>query len=476
MKDRPNIALILCDQLRWDCFGYMSHPVVESPHIDQLAHEGIVFTNAYSSVPTCVAARASLLTGMKPKNHGRVGYQDGVPFTYNRTLSGELAKSGYHTQAIGKNHFYPARNLCGYHNCVLHDGYLHHERLGHLKPELADDYIKMLKDAKGSQADLILHGLNCNSWVARPWPYEEELHPTTWATSEAIDFLRRRDPTKPFFMKLSYVRPHPPLDPPKVYYDLYIHQEFPDVPVGEWADRKTKMKSVDGEKGIIDKKALHRARAAYYALITHIDHQIGRFIQYLKEYDVYDNTLIIFTSDHGELLGDHNLFRKAMPFNGSVRIPLLFSPGKKLKIEYLPAKIDEICELRDIMPTILDTADIDIAESVEGRSLLPLICDAKPAWREYLHGEHAYGEDSHQFIVTKKEKYIWFSRTGKEMLFDLTHDPNELLNTAEKNQKRCGFFRNLLVKELACREEGYVKNGELVTGRKEKTVLDSVLS
>lgn len=203
---KPNILLIMVDQMRGDCLSILNHPVVDTPNIDQLARNGVIFKNAYSATPTCVPARASLLTGMSQTSTGRVGYQERVPWQYEHTLPGELAKNGYHTQCVGKMHVYPARNLCGFHNVVLHDGYLHYNRFKYQNFEsesfnlTGDDYLPWLRERAGSQVDLIDLGLDCNaSTVARPWHLAEELHPTNWVVSQSIDFLRRRDTTKPFF-------------------------------------------------------------------------------------------------------------------------------------------------------------------------------------------------------------------------------------------------------------------------------------
>src|SRR5699024_5573145 len=114
------------DQMRADCLSVAGHPVVGTPNLDKLARDGILFENAYSATPTCVPARASILTGMEPRNHGRVGYEDEVPWNYEHTLPGELADAGYHTQCVGNMHVYTTRNLCGYHNVVLNDGYMHY--------------------------------------------------------------------------------------------------------------------------------------------------------------------------------------------------------------------------------------------------------------------------------------------------------------------------------------------------------------
>lgn len=475
MADRPNVVLIMTDQWRGDCLGCAGHPVVETPHLDQLAVQGVRFTQAYTATPSCIAARAGLFTGMSQRNHGRVGYKDGVPWTYERTLAGEMAAAGYHTQAVGKMHVHPARNLMGFHNVVLHDGYMHYERKANKNYDLVDDYMPWLRMKIGADADMILHGINCNSWVARPWPYAEDVHPTTYVTTMGIDFLRRRDPTRPFFLYLSYHRPHPPLDPPQVYFDQYINQEFPPVPMGDWADQQAQMKGVDGSLGLgfMGQRQLHRARAAYYAQITHIDHQVGRLIEYLLEHDQLNNTMFIFTSDHGELLGDHNLFRKVLPYDGSARIPLIVTPPPSWQCKR-GSSVDAVVELRDIMPTILEACGATIPDTVDGQSVLPL-CRGEPAeWRTYLHGEHAGGAISNHWITDGKGKYIWFSQTGREQFFDLASDPQELEDLIDDaaSQERIAQFRQWLIEELTGREEGFTDGQKLIPGRPVKPVLE----
>jgi len=477
MSDMPNVVFITCDQLRGDCLGCYGHPVVETPHLDQLANEGVLFTRAYTAVPSCIAARAAILTGMSQRRHGRVGYRDGVVWRYERTLPGELARAGYHTQGVGKMHFYPPRNLCGFHNVVLHDGYLHHERKARRNYDLVDDYMPWLRQKLGSDADLILHGLNANAWVARPWHYDESVHPTTWAVTQAIDFLRRRDPTKPFFLWLSFVRPHPPLDPPQVYFDQYVNQEFPPVPIGDWANKDARMKRVDSREGFMGERQLHRARAAYYAQITHIDHQIGRLLEYLDEYEVRRNTLFVFAADHGEFLGDHNLWAKARPYEGATHIPLIITPPADWDCPR-GIRVDALAELRDIMPTILDACGVPIPETVDGMSLMPFCRGEQIQGRQYIHGEHAYGEWSNHWITDGRYKYAWYSQTGEEQFFDLLEDPQECRNLIHESSVKplVEQFRGWLIKELTGREEGYTDGKRLIVGRPARPVLKSVIS
>lgn len=478
MPNRPNIVFLIADQWRGDALGCAGHPIVETPHLDQMAERGVRFSQAYCSVPSCIAARAGLLTGMGQRNHGRVGYKDGVPWTYRHTLAGEMSAAGYHTQAVGKMHVHPARNLVGFHNVVLCDGYLHAERRQARNYDLVDDYMPWLRQRVGADADVILHGLNCNSWVARPWPYHEDVHPSTYVTTMAVDFLRRRDPTKPFFLFASYHRPHPPLDPPQAFFDQYIGQQFPPVPMGDWADREARMKGVDGDLGLgfMGERQLHRARAAYYAQMTHIDHQVGRLYEYLAEHEVMNNTMFVFASDHGELLGDHNLFRKSLPYDGSIRVPLIIAPPPGWTCNR-GSNCDTVVELRDIMPTILEACGAAIPNTVDGQSLLPLTRGEPVAWRPYLHGEHAAGERSNHWITDGRAKFIWFSQTGREQFFDLVADPQELRDLIQEPSAKPNIqqFRRWLIEELTGREEGYTDGQQLITGRPPKAVLECCL-
>ncbi len=151
-RNKPNVLLITVDQMRYDCLSIAGHPVVETPNLDELARTGVRFDRAYSATPSCIPARAAIFTGKSQTGHGRVGYQDRVPWRYDRTMPEEFAKAGYHTQCVGKMHVYPARNLMGFHHVVLHDGYLHHNRNKYSIPvsehyDEVDDYLHWLRQA-----------------------------------------------------------------------------------------------------------------------------------------------------------------------------------------------------------------------------------------------------------------------------------------------------------------------------------------
>ena len=208
VQERPNIVFVLLDQMRWDCLSIVGHPVVETPNIDQLGHNGVVFTAAYSSCPSCIAARASLMSGLSPSSTGRLGYQDQVPWRYDNMLPQVLGDAGYQTHCVGKTHFYPQRKHCGFHSL---DSYEANQNFDGL---YVNDYFEWLREKTNGRLRERDHGLDSNSWVARPSHLPEELHNNTWVATKGIEFLRRRDKTRPWLVKQSVHPPPPPRAPP----------------------------------------------------------------------------------------------------------------------------------------------------------------------------------------------------------------------------------------------------------------------
>lgn len=471
--DRPNILFVCVDQWRADCLGFAGHPVVETPHLDRLALDSVNFTQAYTSSPSCIASRAAMLTGLSQRHHGFVGYQDGVNWDYDISLPQLLTDAGYQTQCIGKMHVSPARNAFGFQNVILHDGYLHMERYQNTDVAQVDDYLPWLQaKLKSSEADYIDTGLGCNGYAVRPWIYDEALHPTTWVTTQGVDFLRRRDPTRPFFLMMSYHRPHPPLDPPKDFLERYLNKSLPDLPLGDWVDFDLPRPSFDSPIPQ-DSVQIDLARRAYYAQISHLDFQLNRMLMALFSAGELANTAIVFTSDHGDMLYDHHQVAKSVPFDGSARIPLMIRPpaGSRKAGFQLGQSIDDVVELRDLLPTFCDIAKKDVPDGVDGRSLINLCKGEANNWREFIHGEHTLRERSTQWVTDGKEKYVWFSQTGRELLFDLVEDPQELRDVSNTRQARTSYWRARLVESLDGREEGFVQNGELVAGQQQQPVL-----
>ena len=216
---------------------------------------------------------------------------------------------------IGKLHLNPMRKRYGFNHIQLADATRGNN----------NDYVEWLQQYHGRN-DIdpgMAHGVSANGWVGRPHHLPEEQMHTFWCINRALDFLRKRDPTVPFFLNISFIDPHPPLTPPLHYYQRYIERELPLPIVGDWAPEfEGVQKGLDPNAWEIclDDYDMQCARAAYYGMINFIDDQIGRLIQ--SAGGVRD-CLVIFTSDHGEMLGDHNLYRKTWPYEASARVPFL---------------------------------------------------------------------------------------------------------------------------------------------------------
>jgi arylsulfatase len=471
-----NVILIVADQWRADALGCAGHPVVRTPNLDLLAKQGVCFDRAYSATPTCIPARAALLTGLSQVRHGRVGYEEGIAWNYPVTLPRTFGQHGYQTQAIGKLHVHPPRNRVGFDHVILHDntGYA---RKRH--PDLArcDDYHAWLRAQLGRpEADILEHGINSNSHTARPWDKPEHVHPTNFVVTQAIEFLKRRDPTVPFFLFLSFVRPHPPFDPPGWAIEQYLEGYLPDPVIGDWEDAlfgpHVEPWGDRAQFVRLPPQDQRRCQAAYYGCITQIDHQIGRFMDHLELEGLAQDSTICFTADHGESLGDHFLFHKTYPYEGSARVPLILkSPG-------LPGgqRCRDLAELRDIMPTLLECADLGVPTTLDGRSLLPAARGLPHEPRSWLHGEHpirrsGLGQCVH-WVTDDRFKYIWFS-DGTEQLFDLVEDAEERhdLKLSDRHRARRERLRAALVEILRDRPEGYSDGIRLVPGRKAVNLL-----
>lgn len=450
---RPNVLLIVVDQMRRDALGLNGRDFqVHTPHLDQLAREGINFTHACSACPSCIAARAGLMTGLTPFRHGFTGYDSRPEWRYPVTLPRTFTQAGYQTWGVGKMHVQPARTNLGFEHVVLHDGYLHDKRRSGLPYGDYDDYLPWLRQRRGPTADLSDSGLGCNGYAARIWPWAEELHPTEFVVSESIDFLRRRDPTRPFFLMSSFHRPHSPLDPPASFWEMYRDLELPEPVCGDWVDFPLSCRSGAENPVVYDRIARDRARKAYYALISHIDYALNRLFMILTDRGLWENTVIAFVSDHGDMLFDHHQVQKGVPFAGSAGVPLFIRLPQNQREGRCGLSDSRPAELRDLFPTLCEVCGIPVPEGLDGESLLR----PKPLRRE-LHGEHARGEWSSHFLTDSHEKYCWFSQTGRELLFDLAEDPGECRDLSQQRPEHLAWWRACLTERLRDRPEQFVQ-------------------
>lgn len=478
LSPQPNIVLITTDQHRADCLGVEGHPVVKTPYLDQLATQGARFTHAYAACPQCIPARRTMLTGLSPEGHGV--YQNSWMPLLDPTLPELLTGAGYQTHLVGKLHFWPQRKLYGFMSADWSDG-----PYGTLESSLGD-YGLWLREQGFAQPERAAmdHGVSVNGWKARPWHLEERYHFTNWVTQKAQDFLDRRDPTVPFFLNVSYFHPHGPCTPPQAYWDQYISRDLPKPITAGWSttqDRYEPGLPVDSWHTVLDEESMHRWRAGYFASITHIDDQIGVLLRALPA-----NTIVIFTSDHGELLGDHQWIRKTRALEGSARIPFIVRFPEAMGVERAQVR-EEPIELMDVMPTCLEAAGVPVPGHVEGSSLLGLLrkADAGPregagtdatggdaAWRQWVHGEMnrlggANPPTGMQYLTDGRRKYVWEPGIARELFFDLESDPEERMNLAD-DPDRAGeidLWRGRLVERLRHRPEGFVRDGRLVPAK-----------
>lgn len=462
--DKPNILLIMTDQQRGDCLGGEGHPVLLTPNMDGIAAEGVRFSRCYSTCPVCIPARRSLLSGQFPATHGLAGNDTGE-WDVRYTLPSVLRAAGYHTYLAGRDmHQFPVRKRYGYDHMVVMADY--RRWLDRHAP--TDTY-----QPGGILGDYYSSGISMNDWTARSWHLDESLHQTNWTTNEAMKFLQIRDPSVPFFLTVSYLAPHPPLVPPSFYMDRYLRQPTHEPAIGEWAEPPEASGfqiGMNQNRVRLTGEALTSCRAAYYASINHIDDQIRRLLHPSSGID-FNNTIVLFTSDHGEMLGDHYLWWKGVPYEGSARVPLLIRAPERFGIR--PGQvIGQPAALEDIMPTLLELAGLDIPDTVEGRSLLSLMRGQEDApWRDYIHIEHSEksleASLAHHTLTDGKEKFIWFARTGREQFFDLTADPHECADESGNPayaEKIDGWRRRLIV-ELDGRPEGFSDGTRLIPGR-----------
>lgn len=471
-RKQPHIIFIMTDQQRNDAMGCTNEAVL-SPNLDRLAADGYRFANAYSATPSSTPARAGLLTGMSPWHHGMLGY--GQMAEHYKYEGPQMIKdAGYRTMAIGKNHWHPQTAKHGYELTLTDES-------GRVEaPDYTSDYRKWFNtQAFGLNPDSTHVAWNAHEGKAYALP--ERLHPTAWTGDRAVETIKGYCDTKPLMLKVSFARPHSPYDAPQRLVDMYQGREIPKAAIGEWCEKRPinqhPENNPEAAVGNFGEEYTENSRKHYYAAVTFIDEQIGRIIDELKAKGMYDDALIIFTSDHGDMLGDHNMWRKTYAYEGSAHVPFIVKLPSAWATEATPGSVmEQPVELRDILPTFLDAAGIDTPADMDGSSVIPLITGTDAPWREYIDLEHApsYWDNNYWTALTDgKIKYIWFLRTGEEQLFDLQADPHETRNLAgsKKHRDTLEAMRSAMAEHLKERGEDWVKDGKLLT--RQKSVLYS---
>ena len=467
-----NILFIMTDQFRFDAMGCAGNPIVQTPNLDRLAADGLRFTEAYTEVPVCVPARAGLITGQYPY---RLGTFDNNPVSVEShpTLPRLLRSLGFVTMGVGKMHFFPRRAHLGFDHLELSEGLV-----GHLWD---DDYARFMQ-GKGYVVRREMHGpghphvdgssIHSTYYTPGTLPYPDDVSATAWVADRTRDFIQaNRD--RPFFCFSSFIKPHPPLRPAEPYDRLY-DPAVVDLPTARSATSGLDplLEAQSRFKGVINptESDVRAMRSHYYGLVTQVDHHIGRIMDALDESNLRNDTVVVFTSDHGELLGDHGHWGKRSFYEGSAKIPLLVSwPG----VVPPGVRCNRLVGLTDLLPTLVELAGGQVPESVSGRSLTPLLSDVDAPWDNTRFG--VYGgfrgvvemDDpriSMSFMMRWNEwKYIYQVNGGTQQLFDLANDPHEVVNVASQRPHLCATARHHLAGHLATENLGdYVVGGELL--------------
>ncbi|MEM7537126.1 MAG: sulfatase-like hydrolase/transferase [Chloroflexota bacterium] len=450
MTNKPNILWICTDQQRYDTIGALNNPYVSTPNIDKLMREGVAFDYAYCQSPICTPSRASFLTGMYPSIvHATRNGNRAMPADHPPLVTKLLADQGYDCGLIGKLHLSSAY---GRIEQRTDDGYRYWQYSHAPRDDWAEghDYADWVREQGYVLGELT------KSLDGVPAP----LHQTTWCAEKTIAFIsEQRNAETPWLASVNIYDPHPPFNPPREYREqfnpddmpgpLFLESDIAQQQALQAIDFQSKVRRPDEldipnpivprtpgtdrdseSAGGRDGRTL---QAAYYAMIKLIDDQVGRILQALDETGQRGNTIIIFTSDHGETLGDHGLIQKGCRFyEGLVRIPLIISWPERFQANVVsPALV----ELTDLAPTLLEAAGQSVPTHMQGRSLLPLLTGNAPLddHRYFVRSEYfdTLDQPAASYATMyrdRQHKLVVYHGTGLGELYDMVADPDEFEN------------------------------------------------
>lgn len=404
---KPNILLLYTDQQRFGTVGALGNGVIQTPALDSLVREGVAFTSAYTASPVCVSARCSLLLGQWAHH---TGCTRNMAMPQDRlSLMELLAGAGYQTHGVGKMHFVPDnQKLWGFESRdyseelsrAPHDAFYQHllaEGFGHVM------------DPQGVRSEFY--------YLPQPSQLPARLHNSHWVADRSLDFLARRDAGRPFFLWSSFIKPHPPFESPVPWNRLYKAPEMPlpHLPSGYEElltyqnHRQNRYKWRD--QGW-DLNLVRTIRAQYYAAISFVDYNVGRILDHLRNTGEMDRTLVVFTSDHGELLGDYGSFGKRSMLDSAARVPLLVRYPERFPAGQV---VDQVVSTVDVLPTCLEAADLPVPGDRDGADLAGIA--AGTCGRNGVPVQFSHGPDGLYALVTREWKYIHSAPDGREWLF-----------------------------------------------------------
>lgn len=418
---RPNILFLCTDQQRWDTIAAAGNPVIRTPVLDELCARGVRFDRGYTPSPVCVPARCSAMTGRLPHRTGC--FENGSPMPDPAevpTMMRLLREAGYQTHGAGKMHFVPPDRDYGFESMTLSERVAGENRY---QAFVRAHGLEEVFNPLGMTGDMY--------YIPQVSPVPQAVHNTTWVADQSIAFLRGRDRSRPFFLWTSFIKPHPPFAPPYPWHTLYRSTDMPlpKRPRGYEALQTWAMRHQNRYKwreSGPDDNLLRTMKAYYYAEISYVDYHTGRLLQALRDVGALENTLVVYSSDHGEFMGDYHSFGKRSFLDSSARIPMLASwPGHLPEGAVCPVPVT----LLDVMPTFLEAAGIDAAPyELDGESLRH-VSETRPVDRVVL-GQIQEAERASYMATDSRWKYIYSAPDEREFLFDLQTDPAETEDVA----------------------------------------------
>lgn len=441
---KPNFLFIQTDQMTAFALSHYGNPVVKTPNIDKLARNGVVFENAYCNNPICASSRFSMMSGQLSSRVG--AYDNAAEFPAQvPTFAHYLVDQGYHTCLSGKMHFVGPDQLHGFQERVTTD--IYPSDFGWTPDWLAEGH--QLPPSGMSMRSVVEAGISERSLQI---DYDEEA--CHQAEVKLWEYARAAE-QKPFFLAVSFTHPHNPFTTQSKYWDLYKHEDInmpivPGKPVEDrdpWSQRYYYL--IRNDEHDVSEEDIRNARHAYYGMVTYMDNMVGRLAKVLEESGLEENTVVIFTADHGDMLGERGMWYKFNPFEWSVRIPMVISAPGGLKGK----KEKRLVSLVDMLPTFVDLSSgndkINPVDKIDGKSLAPMLYGEKISDPDEVMIEFtAEGTFAPALILRSGAyKYI-YCETDPGMMFDLEKDPNELENLCENPSyaEKCDEMKQEILK------------------------------
>ena len=484
MAGRPNILFMMADQLRADALGCYGNEVCRTPNLDALAAGGTLFANAFTPNPICVPARASITTGNY--SHRATGRKNnsGCIRDDQPRLAEHFAAAGYDTYACGKLHYVPyaapdrPRLVHGF---GVWDSCESGRIVRQFDPQNTrrglEDYIDYLADV-GWGGFSRAHGVGNNDVRPCPSPVPAAHHVDHWVADRTIARLHEhaeRRSGRPFLLFGSFPKPHSPYDPPREYAFRYDPRDVPppagdESLLGDRCPTLARTRITHAHESLSPEARLV-IKAYYYGLVTFQDAQVGRVLSALDDLGLAEDTIVVYTADHGDLMGDFGTYFKSNFLEGSVRVPLL------VRAPQLPAgRREQLVGLQDLLPTLAGLSGCPLDADIHGMDLTGIVGDASAAGRPLYYSQCGDAPRQSAMVTDGRWKYIYSQEGPTEELYDLAEDPAELRNLAsEGGGASLGPWRDRLMAEArAVGDTGLIGLGGLVRAELDREAIGAL--